>query len=252
MSRGVCVVTGGSRGIGAASARLAAARGWDVLINYRSNAEAAQRVAEAVRAQGRRAEIVAGDVATEAGIAATFAAADAMGRTSALINNAGIGDQVGDITDFSFERVERIVRLNVTGAIICAREAVRRMARRFGGEGGSVVNLSSAAAKLGSPHQFVDYAATKGAMDTFTVGLALEWAGEGIRVNAVRPGVIDTEFHASVGVGDRPREIGPQQPLGRAGTAEEVAEAILWLMSDAASYTTGAILDVSGGRSAVP
>jgi len=159
---------------------------------------------------------------------------------------------VGTIETFSFERVDRLMRLNVTAVIIASREAVKRMARCNGGHGGSIVNLSSAAAKLGSPATFIDYAATKGAIDTFTVGLALEWAREGIRVNAVRPGVIATEFHANVGVPDRPAEAGPAQPMGRAGTSEEVAEAIAWLMSDAASYTTGGFIDVSGGRSAIP
>ncbi|MBJ3776073.1 SDR family oxidoreductase [Acuticoccus sp. 2012] len=252
MTKGVCLITGGSRGIGAAAARMAGARGWDVLINYNANAAAAEAVAEDVRRSGARAEIVAGDVATEAGIMATYEAVDRFGSLTALVNNAGIGDQVGDITTFSFDRVDRIVRLNVTGAIIVAREAVKRMATRFGGKGGSIINISSSAAKLGGNDQFVDYSATKGAIDTFTVGLALEWVKDGIRVNAVRPGVIDTDFHSNVGVPDRPATVGPQQPLGRAGTPEEVAEAIMWLMSDASSYTVGAIIEVSGGRSIVP
>lgn len=249
---GLCVVTGGSRGIGAAAAVLAAQRGWDILINYRADRAAAERVAERVGGAGRAAHLVQADVGTEVGIDALYASVDEIGGMTALVNNAGIGGQVGDITTFDFERVKRIVDLNVTGAIWCARAAVMRLATRFGGPGGSIINISSAAAKLGAASQFVDYAATKGAMDTFTVGLALEWASEGVRVNAVRPGVIDTDFHASVGVADRPQTVGPQQPLGRAGTSHEVAEAIVWLMSDAASYTTGAILDVSGGRSAVP
>lgn len=252
MSKGVCVVTGGSRGIGAAAARRIAADGWDILVNYNANEAAAKAVAADVTAQGVRAEIVQADVSTEEGILKTFAAADAMGTVSAIVNNAGIGDQVGAIDTFTFERVERLMRLNVTSVIICSREAVKRMAFKFGGKGGSIINITSAAAKLGSANQFVDYAATKGAIDTFTVGLALEWAGEGVRVNAVRPGVIDTEFHAAVGVPDRPATVGPKQPLGRAGTPEEVAEAIAWLMSDASSYSTGAIIDVSGGRSVVP
>ncbi|MEO1105926.1 MAG: SDR family oxidoreductase [Pseudomonadota bacterium] len=252
MSRGVCIVTGGSRGIGAAAARAVGEAGWDVLVNYNESRAAAESVAADIRKAGRRADVVQADVSTEAGILATFAAADAMGPLTGLINNAGIGDKVGNIESFSFERVDRVVRLNVTSVIIASREAVKRMARKNGGEGGSIVNLVSAASKLGSPHQFIDYAATKGAMDTFTVGLALEWAGEGIRVNGVRPGVIDTEFHANVGVPNRPAEVGPQQPMGRAGTAQEVAAAILWLMSDAASYTTGTFIDVSGGRGIVP
>lgn len=252
MSRGVCIVTGGSRGIGAAVARRVAADGWSVLVNYNANRDAAEAVVADITAEGGTAGIVQADVSSEAGILKTFAAADAMGTVTALVNNAGIGDTVGTIESYSFERVDRLMRLNVTGVIIASREAVKRMARKNGGGGGSIINISSSAAKLGGAHQFVDYSATKGAIDTFTVGLALEWAGEGIRVNAVRPGVIDTDFHASVGVPDRPRTVGPQQPLGRAGRPEEVAEAVAWLMSDAASYSTGAIIDVSGGRSVVP
>lgn len=252
MGKGVCVITGGSRGIGAASALLAGRNGWDVLINYKANAAAAAAVADKVRAEGVRAETVGADVAHEPGVLDVFAAADAMGPTTALVNNAGFAEQVGILTDFSANRIQRIVQLNVVGAILVAREAVKRMATRFGGSGGAIVNLSSASAKLGSPGQFVDYAATKGAVDSFTIGLALEWARDGIRVNAVRPGIIDTEFQAAVGVPDRPKTHGPQQPLGRAGTAEEVAEAILWLMSDASRYTTASFVDVSGGRIATP
>ncbi|MEM0908248.1 MAG: SDR family oxidoreductase, partial [Pseudomonadota bacterium] len=192
------------------------------------------------------------DVSQEEGILATFEAADAMGTLSAVITNAGVGDTVGTIDTFTYARVDRIVTLNLTAVIICCREAVKRMAQKFGGAGGSIINVSSAAAKLGGHGAFVDYAATKGAIDTLTVGLALEWVGEGIRVNAVRPGVIITDFHASVGVPNRPAEVGPGLPMARAGTAEEVAEAISWLMSDQSSYTTGAILEVSGGRSIVP
>ncbi|MEM6762612.1 MAG: SDR family oxidoreductase [Pseudomonadota bacterium] len=252
MDRGVCIVTGGSRGIGAAACRKIAAAGWNVLVNYNANEAAATGVVEAIRAAGGSAEPIGADVSTEEGILKTFGAADAMGRLTAVVTNAGVGDLVGDVEGFSYARVERLMRLNVTSVIICCREAVKRMARKNGGSGGAIVNLSSAAAKLGAPHQFVDYAATKGAIDTFTVGLALEWAKEGIRVNAVRPGVIDTEFHASVGVPNRPTEVGPGLPMGRAGTADEVAETILWLMSDGSSYSTGAIIDVSGGRSIVP
>ncbi|MEM9222832.1 MAG: SDR family oxidoreductase [Pseudomonadota bacterium] len=252
MSRGVCIVTGGSRGIGAAAARRIGAAGFDVLVNYRANSAAAEAVAGAIEDAGGRAETVGADVSTEEGILQTFAAADAMGPVTGLINNAGIGDQVGTIESFSFARVERLMRLNVTSVIVASREAIKRMARKNGGSGGTIVNLSSASAKLGSPHQFVDYAATKGAIDTFTVGLALEWASEGVRVCAVRPGVIDTEFHATVGVPDRPAKVGPTLPMGRAGSADEVGVAIAWLMSDDASYSTGTIIDVSGGRSIVP
>lgn len=252
MSRGVAIVTGGSRGIGAATARRIAADGYDIVINYRTDDVAARRVCDDVRALGRRADVVGADVATEAGIDAIFAAADAMGPLTGIVTNAGVGDAVGTIETFTLARVERIVRTNLTAVIICAREAIKRMALKNGGKGGSIVNISSAAAKLGAPTQFVDYAATKGAIDTLTVGLALEWAREGIRVNAVRPGVIETEFHAAVGVPNRTVEVGPGLPMGRTGTAGEVAEAVAWLMSDAASYSTGAIIDVSGGRSIVP
>lgn len=252
MSRGVCLVTGGSRGIGAACAIRAAREGWQIVINYRSEGAAAERVVDMIGTSGGTAVALQADVSDERQIDALFAEVDRQGPLTALINNAGIVDKAGDITTFSFDRVERMVALNVTGAIWCARAAVLRMARRFGGAGGSIVNLSSAAAKLGAPHTFVDYASTKGAMDTFTVGLAKEWAAEGIRVNAVRPGIIATDIHAAAGIGERVEAEGPKQPLGRAGTAEEVAEAIVWLMSDAASYTTGAFIDVSGGRSAIP
>lgn len=249
---GLVIVTGGSRGIGAATARRLAKDGNDILINYRTDSTSAERVCKDVRDMGQRAEIVGADVATEAGIEAIFSAADEMGPLAGLVTNAGVGDQVSTVETFSYARVERLMRTNITGVIICAREAIKRMARKNGGGGGSIVNISSAAAKLGAPNQFVDYAATKGAIDTLTVGLALEWAGEGIRVNAVRPGVIATEFHSSVGLPGRPEKVGPGLPMGRAGTPEEVAEAVAWLMSDAASYSTGAIIDVSGGRSILP
>ncbi|MCF3935986.1 SDR family oxidoreductase [Acuticoccus sp. M5D2P5] len=248
MSNGICVVTGGSRGIGAAVAKRASASGWDILINYRANAEAAEKVAAAVRDNGRKAAIVRADIGTEAGIAATFEAADRMGRVTALVNNAGMGNAVGDVTTFSFEQIDCLVRLNLTGAIVCAREAIQRMAYRFGGEGGAIVNISSVSAKLGAPNQYVHYAATKGALETLTAGLALEWAREGIRVNAVRPGTIDTEFHHSIGTPNRVRDAGPTIPLGRAGAPEEIAEAVVWLMSDASSYSTGSVIDATGGR----
>ncbi len=251
-ARGVCIVTGGSRGIGAAAARRIAAEGWAVIVNYNSNAAAADAVLKDIEAAGGSGATVQADVSTEAGIDAVFAAAEKLGPVTALVNNAGMGEQVGTIETMTFERVERLMRLNVTSVIIASREAIRRMAKKNGGNGGVIINLSSAAAKLGAPNQFVDYAATKGAIDSFTIGLALEWAREGIRVNAVRPGVIATDFHANVGVPNRVAEVGAGLPMGRAGTPEEVAEAILWLMSDAASYSTGAIVDVSGGRSIVP
>lgn len=249
---GTVIVTGGSRGIGAAAARRLAKDGYDILINYRNDSTAAEAVARDVRAAGRRAEIVGGDVATEAGIDAIFRTADTMGDLAGLVANAGVSDQAGTIETFSYARVERILRTNLTAVIICAREAIKRMALKNGGKGGSIVNISSAAAKLGAPNQFVDYAASKGAIDTLTIGLALEWAGEGIRVNAVRPGVIDTDMHASVGLPGRAQKMGPSLPMGRPGTPQEVAEAVAWLISDAASYSTGTIIDVSGGRSIVP
>lgn len=252
MSRGVAIVTGGSRGIGAAAARRLAADGYDIVINFRTDDVAARRVADDVRSHGGKAEVVGADVATEAGIEAIFEAADKLGQLTGIVTNAGVGDAVGSVETFTLARVERIVTTNLTAVIICAREAVKRMAKKNGGKGGSIINLSSAASKLGAPNMFVDYAASKGAIDTLTVGLALEWAGEGIRVNAIRPGVIATEFHATVGMTDRLKEAGPNLPMGRVGTAEECAEAIAWLMSDAASYTTGTILDVSGGRGIVP
>ncbi|MEM8662630.1 MAG: SDR family oxidoreductase [Pseudomonadota bacterium] len=245
-------MTGGSRGIGAATAIRLGRAGWTVLVNYREDAAAASEVCDAIAEEGGTAEMVRADVATEVGIEAVFDAADELGTLTALVNNAGIADEIGSVDTFSFARVDRLVRLNLTAVIVCCREAVQRMAHKHGGSGGGIVNLSSAAAKLGGAGQLTDYAATKGAIDTLTVGLALEWAGEGVRVNAVRPGIIATDIHASMGAPDRALKTGPSVPLGRAGTAEEVAEAIHFLLSDAASYTTGAILDVSGGRSAVP
>jgi len=250
--RGVLIVTGGSRGIGAATARLAGAAGYRVLVDYAADAAAAERVAGEIRASGGRAETVRGDVGTEDGVAAIFAAADRMGRLAVLVNNAGVVDQPARLADMSLERLERMFRINTLGLLLCAREAVRRMSTHLDGRGGVIVNLSSAAAKLGAPGQYVDYASAKGAIDTFTVGLAKEVAEEGIRVCAVRPGIIDTEIHASGGLPDRVRDMTPGLPMRRPGTAEEVARAILWLASDEASYSSGAILDVSGARAILP
>lgn len=246
--RGVCVVTGGSRGIGAATVRLAAGRGYAVALTYRERADEAQRVVADVEAAGGRATAICADVADEAAMQAAFATADALGPLTLLVNNAGIVGDVGRVEDVQVAMLERLVRINVVGAFIAAREAVRRMSTKRGGRGGSIVNVSSGASQLGSPNVWVHYAATKGALDTMTIGLAKEVAGEGIRVNAVRPGIIDTEIHASGGTPDRVREITPQLPMKRAGTADEVGEAIVWLLSHRASYTTGSIVEVTGGR----
>lgn len=252
MSDRVMIVTGGSRGIGAATARLAAAAGYAVLVNYAANAEAAAAVADEIRAAGGQAGTVRGDVGSEPDILGIFEAADRMGRLAVLVNNAGVVDQPSTVADMDLARLERMFRINTIGSFLCAREAVRRMSTARGGEGGVIVNLSSAAAKLGSPGQFVDYASAKGAIDTFTVGLAKEVATEGVRVCAVRPGIIETDIHASGGQPDRVARMTPDLPMRRPGSAEEVARAILWLASDEASYSTGAILDVSGARAILP
>jgi len=244
------LITGGSRGIGAATARLAAARGWDVAINYTRDAAAAEAVAADVRAAGRRALLLRADVAVDAEVQAMFATLDrTWGRgLGGLVNNAGVVDGVARVDEMSASRIERMFAINVFGTMGCAREAVRRMSTKHGGAGGVIVNLSSAAARLGSPGQYVDYAAAKGAVDVFTLGLAREVAAEGIRVNAVRPGIIDTEIHASGGQPGRVAQMAPLVPQQRAGTAEEVAQAVVWLLGVDSSYTTGSVLDVTGGR----
>ena len=244
----VVVITGGSRGIGAACARLAAKAGYDVCLNYVSNRDAASAVVAEIEAAGGTARAVAGDVGINDDVIALFKAADEMGTLKGLINNAGVLDVRSRIDEMTPERLERIMRTNILGSFFCAREAVIRMSTKRGGEGGAIVNLSSIAALLGAPNQYADYAASKGAIDTFTRGLALEVAEEGIRVNGVRPGIIDTEIHASGGEPDRARKLRDIIPMKREGSAEEVAEAIVWLMSGKASYVTGATLDVSGGR----
>lgn len=245
----VLLVTGGSRGIGAATARLAAQAGWAVAVNYADNALAADEVVRAIRAAGGRALAVQGDVADEAQVLRMFETVDAkLGRLTGLVNNAGVVDVTARLDEMSVARWRRMFDINVIGSMLCAREAVRRMSTRHGGSGGAIVNLSSAASRLGSPGQYLDYAAAKGAIDAFTIGLAKEVAFEGIRVNAVRPGLIETEIHASGGLPDRVRDLSPQVPMQRGGTADEVAQAIVWLLSDAASYTTMSLLDVSGGR----
>lgn len=245
----IVLITGGSRGIGAATALLAAQHGYAVAVNYTTNAGAADDVVRQIVSGGGIAIAVQADVAIETEVAALFETIDAkLGRITALVNNAGVVDQLSRVDDMSAERLQRMFAVNVFGPFLCAKEAVKRMSTRYGGTGGAIVNVSSAASRLGSPGQYVDYASAKGAIDTFTIGLAKEVAGEGIRVNAVRPGIIETDIHASGGLPNRARDLGPQAPLQRAGTALEVARAIVWLLSDQASYSTGALLDVSGGR----
>jgi len=245
----ILLVTGGSRGIGAATACLAAQRGWDVAVNFTRDAAAAQSVVDQVRAAGRRGIAVQADVADEAAVVAMFDVVDReLGPLAGLVNNAGIVDVASRVDAMDAARLQRMFAVNVIGSMLCAREAVRRMSTRAGGAGGGIVNLSSAAARLGAPGQYVDYAAAKAAIDIFTLGLAREVAAEGIRVNAVRPGIIDTDIHASGGQPDRARQMAQAVPMQRAGTTEEVAAAIVWLLSEDAGYTTGAVLDVTGGR----
>ena len=249
MNQPVLLITGGSRGIGAATALLAAQRGFAVAVNYAANAPAADEVVRRIRAEGGTAIAVQADVGDEAQVLAMFAEVDAkLGRLTALVNNAGVVDMQARVDAMSVARLERMFRINVIGSFVCAREAVRRMSTRHGGSGGAIVNVSSAAARLGSPGQYVDYAASKGAIDTFTVGLAKEVADEGIRVNAVRPGLIETDIHASGGMPERAAALAPSVPMKRTGTPEEIAGAIVWLLSPEASYTTAALLDVTGGR----
>ena len=245
----VVIVTGGGRGIGAATARLAAARGYAVCVNYRANAAAAEGVAAAARAAGAKAIAVQADIAREADVMRLFdTAATELGAITALVNNAGILERQGRLDAMEAARFERVFATNVTGAFLCAREAVRRMSRRHGGAGGAIVNVSSIAAILGAPGEYIDYAASKGAIDTLTIGLAREVAEEGIRVNAVRPGVIRTDIHASGGEPGRVERVKSAVPMKRGGEPEEVARAILWLLSSESSYCTGTFIDVAGGR----
>ena len=248
-ARRTLLVTGGSRGIGAATARLAAAQSWDVAINYTRDAAAAQAVAADVQALGRRALVLQADVGEHAQVLAMFARIDeAWGLLTGLVNNAGVVDVPARVDQMSPQRLQRMFAINVMGSIWCAQEALRRMSTLHGGSGGSIVNLSSAAARLGSPGQYVDYAAAKGAIDSFTLGLAREVAAEGVRVNAVRPGIITTDIHASGGQPERAAQLTPQVPMKRAGSADEVAQAIVWLLGEGSSYCTGSVLDVTGGR----
>ena len=243
------LVTGGSRGIGAAAAWLCAQRGWAVAVNYTRDAAAAQAVVARIGAAGGTALAVQADVADEAQVLAMFDTIDhELPPLFGLVNNAGVVDVASRVDAMTLPRLQRMFAINVFGTFMCSREAVKRLSTRHGGAGGVIVNLSSVAARLGAPGQYVDYAAAKGAIDSFTVGLAKEVALEGIRVNAVRPGIIATDIHASGGQPDRAAEMAPMVPMQRAGSAEEVAEAILWLLSDASSYTTGALIDVTGAR----
>jgi NAD(P)-dependent dehydrogenase (short-subunit alcohol dehydrogenase family) len=252
MADKVLVVTGGSRGIGAAVCRLGAARGYGVVVNYVGNVEAAEAVCHDIHALGGEAVAVRGDVSAPDDVEHIFRAADRMGPLAALCNNAGIVARQARVEEMSPDRLARMFAVNITGSFLCAQQAIRRMSTRHGGKGGAIVNLSSAASKLGAPAYYVDYAASKGAIDTFTVGLALELAGEGIRVNAVRPGIIETDIHAAGGDPDRAARMAAGLPMGRAGTAEEVAQSILWLMSDQAAYVTGTTIAVTGGRGIQP
>lgn len=245
----VMIVTGGSRGIGAATARIAGERGYAVCVNYRQDADAAAAVVADIEKAGSRAIAVAGDMSSEKDVLNLFETTDAeLGTLKVLVNNAGIVDVQSRVEDLTLERLQRMFAINITGAFLCAREAVRRMSTGRGGSGGAIVNVSSAAARLGGPGEYVDYAASKGAMDTMTIGLAKEVAADGIRVNAVRPGLIYTDIHASGGEPGRVDRLKDGVPMKRGGSAEEVARVILWLASEEASYTTGSLVECSGGR----
>jgi NAD(P)-dependent dehydrogenase (short-subunit alcohol dehydrogenase family) len=244
----VVIITGGSRGIGRAAALKAAAAGYKVVVGYASNEAAANEVVTAIEATNGKAIAVKCEVGVEADILSLFKAADAFGPLGALVNNAGIVGPSIRVEDMTAERITKMLAVNVTGSFLCAREAVKRLSTKHGGHGGVIVNISSVAAKLGSANTYVDYAASKAAIDTFTIGLAQEVATEGIRVVGIRPGLVDTEIHASGGEPDRAHRLAPHVPMKRIGTPDEIANAIVWLLSDEASYVTSSILDVSGGR----
>jgi NAD(P)-dependent dehydrogenase (short-subunit alcohol dehydrogenase family) len=245
----VIIITGSSRGIGAATACLAGEKGYSVCVNYFKNREAAENVVSLIKARGGHAISIAGDMSLESDVDRLFTAVDKeLGTVSALVNNAGIIAPQTRVQDMDVTRMQRMFAVNIIGYFLCAREAIKRMSIRTGGKGGAIVNVSSAAARLGSPGEFVDYAASKGAIDTMTLGLAKEIADEGIRVNAVRPGLIDTDIHAAAGAPDRAEKLRDSVPMKTVGTSEDVAKAILWLLSDGASYSTGTIIDVAGGR----
>lgn len=244
----VAIVTGGSRGIGRATALAAAKRGYKVVVGYASNKAAADEVVATIDGSNGKAVAIKCDVGVEADILDLFKKADAFGKLGVLVNNAGVVDMTARVDEMSAARLTRMMNINVVGSILCAREAVKRMSSKHGGAGGVIVNISSVAATLGSPSQYVDYAASKGAIDTFTVGLAREVSAEGIRVNAIRPGLIDTDIHASGGEPGRAQKLAHMVPMKRVGTADEIANAVIWLMSDDSSYVTGTIFDVSGGR----
>jgi len=249
VAKKILLITGGSRGIGAATARLAAARGYDVCVNYRRNRDAADGVVNEIRAAGARALAVAADVSLEDDVRRLFDVCDtSFGRLDALVNNAGILETQMRLDAMDAARISRVLATNVVGPFICAREAVKRMSKKYGGQGGAIVNVSSGAARLGSPGEYIDYAASKGALNSMTLGLSREVAEEGIRVNAVLAGHIDTELHASGGEPNRIERVKDQVPMKRGGTADEIARAILWLLSDEASYVTGSLLDVAGGK----
>jgi len=248
-SKGTILVTGGSRGIGAACVKLLARDGYDVVINYATSAAVAEGLAGEITGMGRSCIAIKADVGSEPEVVTMFQEIDrSMPPLAGLVNNAGILFEKALLRDFDADRINETLRVNVTGSFLCAREAVRRMSTAHGGKGGVIVNLSSAAARIGSPNEFIDYAASKGAIDAMTLGLSKEVASEGIRVNAVRPGLIHTDIHASSGQPDRVERLQGQVPMGRGGSAEEVAESIVWLLSPAASYVTGVLLDVTGGR----